>query len=108
MLILEAPAKLNLFLQTTGKREDGYHLIDTVMHSVNLYDTVFIEKSSEILVRCGDLPQEENIAYKAARLFFEHTEIQGGCEINIEKNKYSPKCRAWRRQCRCGSGAFGA
>lgn len=83
---IKANAKINFSLSVCGKREDGYHLIDTVMHSVNLYDTVFIEKSSEILVMCGNLPQEENIAYKAARLFFEYTEIQGGCEINIEKN----------------------
>ena len=82
---IKANAKINFSLSVCGKREDGYHLIDTVMHSVNLYDTVFIEKSGEISVRCGDLPQEENIAYKAANLFFETTNISGGCKIEIEK-----------------------
>ncbi|MBO5358185.1 MAG: 4-(cytidine 5'-diphospho)-2-C-methyl-D-erythritol kinase [Clostridia bacterium] len=82
---LRANAKINLSLSVCGKREDGYHLIDTVMHSVSLYDTVFIEKADVINVACGNLPQEENIAYKAARLFFEATGINSGCEIKIEK-----------------------
>ena len=82
---IKANAKINFSLSICGKREDGYHLIDTVMHSVNLYDTVTIEKKENIIVSCGDLPQEENIAYKAAKLFFETAKIIGGCEIKIEK-----------------------
>ncbi len=82
---LRANAKINFSLSVCGKREDGYHLIDTVMHSVSLFDTVFIDKANGIKVICGDLPQEENIAYKAAKLFFEATGIIGGCEIKIEK-----------------------
>ncbi len=82
---LKANAKINFSLSVCGKREDGYHLIDTVMHSVNLYDTVFIETSDKIKVICGDLGQEENIAYKAAKLFFETVKITGGCQIEIKK-----------------------
>ena len=82
---LRANAKINFSLSICGKREDGYHLIDTVMHSINLYDTVIIEKAEEIFVACGDMPQEENIAYKAARLFFETVSIKGGCKIEIQK-----------------------
>ena len=82
---LKANAKINFSLSVCGKREDGYHLVDTVMHSVSLFDTVYIEKADVINVACGNLPQEENIAYKAARLFFEATGIIGGCEIKIEK-----------------------
>ncbi len=82
---LKANAKINFSLSVCGKREDGYHLIDTVMHSVSLFDTVLIEKADDIRVICGDLPQEENIAFKAARLFFEATGEIGGCEIKIEK-----------------------
>ena len=82
---LRANAKINFSLSICGKREDGYHLIDTVMHSVNLYDTVIIEMAEDIFVACGDLPQEENIAYKAANLFFETANISGGCKIEIEK-----------------------
>lgn len=82
---LRANAKINFSLSVCGKRDDGYHLIDTVMHSVSLFDTVLIEKADNIRVICGDLPQEENIAYKAARLFFETAGVLGGCEIKIEK-----------------------
>ncbi len=82
---IKANAKINFSLSVCGKREDGYHLIDTVMHSISLYDTVCIEKSDEILVSCGDMPKEENIAYKAAKVFFETAEIVGGCKIEIEK-----------------------
>lgn len=82
---IKANAKINFSLSVCGKREDGYHLIDTVMHSVSLYDTVFIEKADEISVNCGDMPQEENIAYKAAKLFFETTKSVGGANIKIEK-----------------------
>lgn len=87
---LKANAKINFSLSVCGKREDGYHLIDTVMHSVSLYDTVWIEKTDEINVLCGDMPQEENIAYKAAKLFFEVVGISGGCKIKIEK--HIPMC----------------
>ena len=82
---IKANAKINFSLSVCGKREDGYHLIDTVMHSVDLYDTVLIEKNEEIFVACGDMPQEENIAFKAAKLFFETANINGGFKIEILK-----------------------
>ncbi len=41
---LRANAKINLSLSVCGKREDGYHLIDTVMHSVSFYDTFLLKK----------------------------------------------------------------
>ncbi len=83
---IRANAKINLSLSVCGKRQDGYHLIDTVMHSVSICDTILIEKADEILVKCGEMPQQENIAYKAAKLFFETTNVSGGCIIEIEKN----------------------
>lgn len=83
---IKANAKINFSLSICGKRDDGYHLIDTVMHSVGLYDTIFIEKADNISVICGDMPQEDNIAFKAANLFFKKTGICGGCDIKIVKN----------------------
>ena len=83
---IKANAKINFSLSVCGKRDDGYHLIDTVMHSIGLYDTVFIEKADTISVICADMPQEDNIAFKAAKLFFQKTEISGGCDIKIIKN----------------------
>ena len=82
---LKANAKINLSLSVCGKREDGYHLIDTVMHSISLCDSITIEKANKITVNCENLSQEENIAYKAAKLFFETAKINGGCKITVEK-----------------------
>ncbi len=81
-------AKINLTLGITGKREDGYHLLDTVMQSVTLSDKLVIAPSKEIKVICKSLPLDgnENIAYKAANLFFDETGIKKGAKIVIKKN----------------------
>ena len=85
---IKANAKINLSLAITGKRSDGYHLIDTVMHSVSLFDEIDIEKSDGLTVECDkyNIPQEENIAFKAANLFFSEANIKSGAKIVIKKN----------------------
>lgn len=85
---LKACAKINLTLDVTGKREDGYHLIDSVFQSVSLYDEITVEKSDTIIVRCTDstICDKSNIAYKAAEKFFEYVGINGGAEIVIKKH----------------------
>ena len=85
-LEIKAAAKINLSLSVTGIREDGYHNIDTVMQSVSLYDTLTVSRADKITVECGEMSGERNIAFKAAKLFFEHTGICGGAFIKIEKN----------------------
>ena len=84
---LKANAKINLSLYIKGKREDGYHYIDTVMQSVSLHDTLKIKKADKITLKCSkkDLSGEENLGFKAARLFFEETQIPGGVSIYIRK-----------------------
>lgn len=73
---VDAPAKVNLAFDIVGRREDGYHLIDTIFQSVSLYDTITISRMSGqgVFVSC-DRPEipggEENLAHKAARRFFE-------------------------------------
>ena len=42
-LKIRANAKINLSLSVLGRRQDGYHELDTVMQSISLYDTVYIE-----------------------------------------------------------------
>lgn len=85
---IKANAKINLSLKINGKREDGYHLIDTVMHSISLFDEINIEKADKITVKCDgiEIGQEDNIAYKAAKLFFQECSISGGADIFIKKN----------------------
>ena len=72
----KAYAKINLTLDITGRRPDGYHLIETVMHTISLCDTVTVKpaRKAGITLRCN-LPyvpcDERNIAYQAAQLFFQ-------------------------------------
>lgn len=84
---LKAPAKINLFLDITGKLPNGYHEISSVMQTVDLFDYVKIEKAGEISVKCssGNLDGEKNIAYKAAKLFFKKSKIESGASVFIDK-----------------------
>ena len=50
MTELKSPCKVNLFLDITSKREDGYHLIESLFHTVNLYDILTIEESNSFKV----------------------------------------------------------
>lgn len=85
---IKAFAKINLTLDITGKRKNGYHLIDSVMQSISLYDTVIVKKASEIVVGCSTkaLFGKNNIAYNSAEEFFRASEINGGADIYIEKS----------------------
>lgn len=86
-LTLSANAKINLTLDITGKRGDGYHEIESVMQSLDLCDRVTIKKSKDTTITCTSLDLgDENIAFRAARLFFKETGLKGGAAIEIEKN----------------------
>lgn len=84
---LKANAKINLTLSINGKREDGYHLIDTIMQNISLCDYISVKRSSKISVKCkdSDIENEKNIAYKSAELFFKETGVTGGAAIKIKK-----------------------
>ena len=87
----KAYAKINLWLEVTGRREDGYHDLVSVMQSVSLHDTVKIAKTDSgiIEISCTDpmVPSDgRNIAYKAAELFYEMLGTPyNGIKIDIEK-----------------------
>lgn len=85
---IKAFAKLNLTLDICGKREDGYHLLDSVMISVDPADIITLKKSDKIDVKCSDpaLCGEGNIGYKAADAFFKTAGIAAGASIYIEKH----------------------
>ena len=85
-MIINAFAKINLTLDIVGRRQDGYHNIDSVFQSVGLFDTLKIEKSDKISVYCEGIENENNIAYTAAKEFFKYTKISGGANIEIEKH----------------------
>ena len=42
-LVIEAPAKINLFLDVKGKRNDGYHELESIRHQINLVDRINIQ-----------------------------------------------------------------
>ncbi len=84
-----AYAKINLFLDIEGKRENGYHNIISLMQSVSLCDKVTVtytpSEEKKITVSCSraDIPcNQDNLAYKAAALY----PCKGTIEIYIEKN----------------------
>ena len=87
---LLSPAKVNIFLKITGKRNDGYHELLTVFVPVALYDKLVISKSEkglEVYCRGRELPKDENnLVNKAALSFFEKTGIKKGVKITLIKN----------------------
>lgn len=90
-LTLKAFAKINLSLDITGVLENGYHQLEMIMQSVSLHDKVSIatsDSSQGISLSCSVpslCPNEQNTAYKAANLFFEHCGICPAVSIQIEK-----------------------
>lgn len=89
-LRLKARAKINLTLDVTGKREDGYHLLETIMQTVALYDGIYMKKLEKPEIKLKTnlhwLPTDErNLAWKAANLMRETFGIQEGVFIEIDK-----------------------
>lgn len=91
---IQCPAKINLTLKITGKRDDGFHNLDSIMQTISLFDYLTIkaeesDKTEIILSGTSDeIPyNEKNLVYKAAKLFLDTTQI-GSYKISIfiEKN----------------------
>lgn len=86
---ISSPAKINLFLQVTGIRPDGYHELNTLMCGIGIRDHIRLDfDAAETSVSCAhpDVPEDSfNTAFKAARLYFETAGIKGGVSIRIEK-----------------------
>ncbi|HLS57311.1 MAG TPA: 4-(cytidine 5'-diphospho)-2-C-methyl-D-erythritol kinase [Zeimonas sp.] len=86
---LPAPAKLNLFLHVTGRRPDGYHLLETVFELVDLCDRVHLRRRDDgAIVRRDPLPgvpAEADLGVRAARLLADATGCRLGVEIAIDK-----------------------
>lgn len=89
-LELNAYAKVNLGLDVLRRREDGYHELRMIMQTVDLFDTLTLEKKEEagIEMTCNieGLPcDERNLVYKSAKLMFEEYKLPGGIRIHLEK-----------------------
>ena len=89
-VVIKARAKINITLDVTGRRDDGYHFVKMLMQTIALYDTVTVKKVPKkgIWVSCDVrwVPcDERNLAYKAAKLIMDNFDIYGGVAINIHK-----------------------
>jgi 4-diphosphocytidyl-2-C-methyl-D-erythritol kinase len=84
-----APAKLNLMLRITGRRDDGYHLLQTVFQFVDYGDRLAFEPRADgAIVHANPLPDVEpdkDLTVRAARLLQHHTGCGQGAEIWIDK-----------------------
>lgn len=89
-LQLKALAKINLGLDVLGKRDNGYHDVRMVMQTIYLYDNVTLTKTKEAGIQVEtNLPylpvDQNNIAYKAAKLLMDEFDIQEGVHIKLDK-----------------------
>ncbi|HET7174513.1 MAG TPA: 4-(cytidine 5'-diphospho)-2-C-methyl-D-erythritol kinase [Gammaproteobacteria bacterium] len=84
-----APAKLNLFLHITGRRPDGYHLLQTAFQFLDLCDSLDFElrEDGRILLAGGlaEVPVEDDLAVRAAKLLQDHVGSRSGVAINLRK-----------------------
>ncbi len=84
-----APAKLNLFLHVTGRRADGYHLLQSVFRLVDYSDTVWLgvrrDGRIERLADVPGVPADQDLTVRAARLLQEATACPLGADIHLEK-----------------------
>ncbi len=85
---IKAYAKINLILDVLNKRDDGYHNIDFLMTSLDLYDDVYMEKSEidkVVVIGNESLSNENNLAYKALKLIKNKYGIVNNYKISIDK-----------------------
>lgn len=97
---IRAPAKINLFLRVVGRRKDGYHLLDTVLVPISLYDEIEIRKvksgndraglsRTRIQVTCDDplVPAgRKNLVFRAADLILTTAAVDQPVSLHIHKN----------------------
>ncbi len=90
---LRCNAKVNLSLDVTGRRADGYHTLESIFQTISVYDilTVSVQDGSGIVLRCNvhGLPcDERNLAHRAAKAFLEATGRE--CRVTIDLQKHIP------------------
>lgn len=90
MIVEKGYAKINLVLEVVGKREDGFHDLEMVMTTVNLYDELYFQSldNNRIIIECEEfkhIPKEANLVYKAIMLVKERYQISSGVLVKVVK-----------------------
>lgn len=98
---IQTPAKVNLFLDVLGKRDDGFHELQTLLCPISLFDTLIVQAAPEPTItleltlppaaNAGNVPawdipaDERNLVIRAVRQLQQKLGIQGGCRIQLQK-----------------------
>ena len=89
MIRVPSPAKLNLFLHITGRRDNGYHELQTIFQLIDLYDWMEFTPTAQNEIQIEGLASvdlEQNLIYKATQALQPFAQTATGLKINIEKN----------------------
>ena len=89
ILRVPSPAKLNLFLHIVGRRDNGYHELQSIFQLIDLYDWISFEAIEENQIRIEGLAEvklEQNLIYRAAQYLRPHAKTPCGLKISVEKN----------------------
>ena len=89
MLTFPAPAKLNLFLHVVGRRQDGYHLLQTVFRFLDFSDQLSFKLRTDGVIKLHNLnagvPEEKDLCVRAAKLLKQKTGATQGVDIFLQK-----------------------
>jgi len=91
-IVVAARAKLNLYLHVTGQRDDGYHLLDSLVTFADIHDLITAEPASDLTLRsdgpfAGALPDGDgNLVLTAARALWDATGTNEGAALTLTKN----------------------
>ena len=89
MIRVPSPAKLNLFLHITGRREDGYHELQSIFQLIDLYDWLEFSQTASPEISIDGLSSvdlEHNLIFKATQILKPYAKAFSGLNIRIEKN----------------------
>ncbi|MEG0483623.1 MAG: 4-(cytidine 5'-diphospho)-2-C-methyl-D-erythritol kinase, partial [Acinetobacter sp.] len=89
MIRVPSPAKLNLFLHITGRRENGYHELQSIFQLIDLFDWLEFTQTVESEIHIdglNDVDLEKNLIYKAIKILKPYAQNISGLKVRIEKN----------------------
>ena len=85
---IKAHAKINLTLDILGKREDGFHELESVMQQLDLADDITIVDlpNKKITIECTGIPKKKNLVFKSVIFMRNKFKVEKGVKITIKKN----------------------